>query len=166
MAEWDHLVWAELAGERLLVGEIRASESRDLVRHRFPGRDGAEHRDTGAQEGKWTVEAHFHDYQGVEYFDAFRAVRDAMNDAEIVTWVHPHGDRRQVRIERIDSVTNPDGARYVKATIELVEDTPITATFLAEARGLEALAQDFDAAVLEVEEALEALQAEGVALGL
>lgn len=155
----EHIQWAELAGERLQVQEVRERHARDLVRHRFPGRDGAEHRDTGAEASEWTVQATFLDWQGTEYWESYRNVLAAMNNAATVTWQPPHGDSQQVRIESIDGTTSTEGTRAVRATLQLVADTSETATFTADERGLDALAQDFDEAAKEAEEALETLLA-------
>lgn len=154
---WDHLQRCTVGGVELGLRSARGSVGRDLVSFRYPGRDGAEHQDLGRREQRFSLDVVFHDIDGRDYRAAFDELRQVMDDGKVVAFVHPHHGEYSVRVAELNDTTSERGARFIRADLELVEDTGRDVAFTAKAAGLPGAANLFDTAAAAATTALAAL---------
>jgi len=154
---WGHLRECKLGDVVVHVRRISGSRARGLARFRYPGRDGAEHEDTGREPRTFTLDAVCMDTVTGTYRMHWDALEELFEAGSRVTFVHPHKGTYTMRIERLQDTTSTEGARFIEATIDLIEDVAEEAGFMVTDGGLAGALNVFDTAAAAATTALAAL---------
>ncbi len=152
--DWASLQPCTLGTQVLQVRSLSGEGKRALVEHKYPDRDGAEHRDLGAEPLQFSLQAVFF---GLTYELEFQALIAQMNAAQRVLFTHPHHGTVWVRIESVRDRESTEGARYIEADIDLVEDALDVAGFTVSPPGLPGIGSLLDVAAAAATAALGAL---------
>lgn len=124
-------VWADLLHEASFAGvafdclTTRDSIQRALAVHSYPGRDGADVQDMGAEPRRTTLSVLF--YESDEYQEnhlaRFARFYEAINAGTAQELVHPITGSYGAYVESFDFETSGDERNVVACTVEFVEDT-------------------------------------------
>lgn len=152
--DWTSLRPCTLGTQVIPVRSMSGEWSRALVEHKYPDRDGGEWQDMGREPYQFSLQAVFY---GLTYELEFQALVAQMNLAQRVLFTHPHHGTAWVRIKLVRDRESTEGARYIEADIDLVEDALDVAGFTISPAGLVGIGSLLDTAASAASAALAVL---------